>query len=414
MTPTATIPDSNELLALFPPGTELGATGQLSVGGCELRALGGRYGTPLYVVDEHGLRARVRRFRDHLRRRWPSSEVVFAGKAFPCAAVIALMAEEGLGVDVAGGGELVVALAAGMPVERIILHGNAKTAAELELAIQAGVGRVVIDNHDDIDRLESLVAERQHVLLRVLPDVRPDTHASISTGQRGSKFGLPLSEARAAIERIEASRSLILDGLHVHIGSQIFSTEPFVEMVEAIADLGEFDVYDLGGGLAARYTYAEEPPTPEEWIDALTGAAARYLPPTARIIIEPGRSLVAEVGLTLYSVVSVKPGEPRFVAVDGGMADNLEVALYGQRFEAAIVDRIAPGEPVELVGRHCESGDRLISGAPLPDPRPGDVLAVAATGAYCFTMANNYNGALRPPVVFCRDGEARHVVRRET
>jgi diaminopimelate decarboxylase len=301
-----------------------------------------------------------------------------------------------------------------MPAERIILHGNAKTAAELELAIQAGVGRVVIDNHDDIDRLESLVAERQHVLLRVLPDVRPDTHASISTGQRGSKFGLPLSEARAAIERIEASRSLILDGLHVHIGSQIFSTEPFVEMVEAIADLGEFDVYDLGGGLAARYTYAEEPPTPEEWIDALTGAAARYLPPTARIIIEPGRSLVAEVGLTLYSVVSVKPGEPRFVAVDGGMADNLEVALYGQRFEAAIVDRIAPGEPVELVGRHCESGDRLISGAPLPDPRPGDVLAVAATGAYCFTMANNYNGALRPPVVFCRDGEARLVVRRET
>jgi diaminopimelate decarboxylase len=273
---------------------------------------------------------------------------------------------------------------------------------------------VVVDNHDDIDRLERLVPERQRVLLRVLPDVRPDTHEAISTGQRGSKFGIPLDEAPAAIARLQASARLVLEGLHVHIGSQIFSTEPFVRMVEAIADLGEFDVYDLGGGLAARYTYDEEPPTPEEWIDALVDAAERWLPPRARLLIEPGRSMVASAGLTLYTVVSVKPGEPTFVALDGGMADNLEVALYGQRFEAALIDRPWLGEPVELVGRHCESGDRLISGARLAEPRPGDVVAVAATGAYCFTMANNYNGALRPPVVFCRDGEARVVVRRET
>jgi diaminopimelate decarboxylase len=282
------------------------------------------------------------------------------------------------------------------------------------MAVDAGVGTVVIDNEDDIDRLEALVTGTQPVLVRVLPGVRPDTHAAISTGQRGSKFGLAPAQARRAIARLQASDKLRLDGLHVHIGSQILSTEPFVAMVEAVAALGEFDVYDLGGGLGARYTHEEHPPSPDEWVEALTDAAARHLPATAKIMIEPGRSLVATSGVSLYRIVTVKRGTPTFVAVDGGMADNMEVALYGQRFEAAIVDRPGSGEPVELVGRHCESGDRLISGLRLPDPQPGDVVAVAVTGAYCFTLANNYNGALRPPVVFCRDGAPRLVVRRET
>ena len=324
------------------------------------------------------------------------------------------MADEGIGVDVAGGGELATALAAGVPPSAIVLHGNAKTDAELRMAIDAGVGLVVIDNDEDIDRLEEMVTGRQHVLVRVLPGVDPGTYDAVSTGQHGSKFGLPVADARGAIERLRASDKLVLDGLHIHIGSQILSTEPFVKAVEAVAALGEFDVYDLGGGLGVRYTYDEQPPTPEEWIEALTDAAARHLPAHARIMIEPGRSLVAGSGLSLYRVVTVKHGTPTFVAVDGGMADNMEVALYGQRFEGAIVDRPGPGDPVELVGRHCESGDRLISGIRLPDPRPGDVIAVAVTGAYCFTLANNYNGALRPPVVFCRDGESRLVVRRET
>jgi diaminopimelate decarboxylase len=328
--------------------------------------------------------------------------------------VLELMAEEDIGADVAGGGELALALAAGVPPSEIVLHGNAKTEAELRMAIDAGVGTVVIDNHDDIDRLEAIVTRCQHVLVRVLPGVDPGTYDAVSTGQHGSKFGLPVPEARLAIDRLRASDKLVLDGLHVHIGSQILSTQPFARAIETVASLGEFDVYDLGGGLGVRYTYDEQPPTPEEWIDALADAAARHLPAHARIMIEPGRSLVAGSGVTLYRVVTVKRGTTTFVAVDGGMGDNMEVALYGQRFEGAIVDRLELGEPVEVVGRHCESGDRLISELPLPDPRPGDVIVVAVTGAYCFTLANNYNGALRPPVVFCRDGESRLVVRRET
>lgn len=411
---TRTIANEELLIDLLPPGAEVDATGQLVVAGCALRDLAEAFGTPLYVVDEQSLRSLARRFRGALLESWPNAKVVFASKAFPCAAVLELLAEEGIGVDVAGGGELATALAAGVSPSEIVLHGNAKTEAELRMAIDAGVGTVVIDNHDDIDRLEEIVTGRQHVLVRVLPGVDPGTHAAVSTGQHGSKFGLPPAEARRAIDRLRMSDKLALDGLHMHIGSQILRTQPFVEAVEALAALGEFNVYDLGGGLGARYTYDEQPPSPEEWIEALAGAAVRHLPAHARIMIEPGRALVAGSGLSLYRVVTVKRGSPTFVAIDGGMADNMEVALYGQRFEGAIVDRLEPGKPVELVGRHCESGDRLISGLRLPDPRPGDIVAVAVTGAYCFTLTNNYNGALRPPVVFCRDGDARVVVRRET
>jgi diaminopimelate decarboxylase len=290
------------------------------------------------------------------------------------------------------------------------MHGNAKTTTELQTAHNAGVGLIVIDNSDDIDRLDELDAAGQPVLIRVLPGVRPDTYEAVATGQAGSKFGLPLPAARAAIARLRGGK-LRLDGLHLHIGSQILSAEPYTRAVEAVAGLGEFGTYNLGGGLGVRYTYADNPPSPEEWTGALGAAARRCLPSGAKLLIEPGRSLVAPFGVTVYQVVSVNP---RFVAVDGGMADNMEVALYGQRFEATLTSRVGGGHPVELVGRHCESGDRLISGVPLRDPRPGDLLAMPVTGAYCGTMANNYNGALRPPVVFVNDGTARLVVRRET
>jgi diaminopimelate decarboxylase len=409
-----TAPSVEQLIELFPSGTALDGSGQLTVGGCGLRELADSFGTPLYVIDERSLRERARRFRVALSERWPNSIVLFASKAFPCPAVLSVLRDEGLGFDVAGGGELAVALAAGVDAATIALHGNAKTEAELGMAIEAGVGTIVVDNHDDIDRLERMAQDGQRVLIRLLPGVRPDTHEAISTGQSGSKFGLAPDDARAAIARIRASSRLVLDGLHVHIGSQILDTEPFARAVAAVAELGEFDVYDLGGGLGARYTYAEHPPTPEAWIDALTTAARRHLPAAARIMVEPGRRLVARSGVTLYRVMTVKRGEPTFVAVDGGMGDNLDVALYGQRFEATIVDRVGGGEAVELVGRHCESGDRLVSAVPLRAPKPGDVIAMPATGAYCYTMANNYNGALRPPVVFCADGDARLVVRRET
>jgi diaminopimelate decarboxylase len=411
MTTTAGSPA--ELLSLFPPGSQVDADGELMVGGGRLADLAAEWGTPLYVIDEAGVRAQVRRFRRALDAAWPNARMVFASKAFPSTPMYRLMAEEGIGVDVAGPGELAMALAGGVDPARIVMHGNAKTTAELRRAVDAGVGLIVIDNTDDIDRLEDIGAAGQPVLIRVLPGVRPDTYDAVATGQAGSKFGLPLPAARAAIDRLRGGK-LRLDGLHLHIGSQILSAEPYARAVEAIAGLGEFSTYNLGGGLGVRYTYADAPPSPEEWAGALAAAARRCLPSGAQLLIEPGRSLVAPFGVTVYQVVSVKGDGPRFVAVDGGMADNMEVALYGQRFEATLTSRVGGGGPVELVGRHCESGDRLISGVPLREPRPGDLLAMPVTGAYCGTMANNYNGALRPPVVFVRDGQARLVVRRET
>jgi len=403
-----------DLLGLFPPGSSVDPDGELVVGGCRLADLAARWGTPLFVLAEEAVRTQVRRYRQALGAQWPNSRMVWASKAFPCTAVYRLMASEGIGVDVAGAGELAMALAGGVDPALIVMHGNAKTPAELRMAVDAGVGLIVIDNTDDIDRLEEMVRGEQPVLVRVIPGVRPDTYEAVATGQAGSKFGLPIPAAQAAIARLRHSDKLRLDGVHAHIGSQILDTKPYAPEVEALAGLGDFAVYNLGGGLGVRYTYDDHPPSPEDWIGALADAARRHLPSGARIMIEPGRSLVAPFGVTVYRVISVKGEEPRFVAVDGGMADNMEVALYGQRFEATVTSRVGVGRQVELVGRHCESGDRLISGAPLRDPRPGDLVAVAVTGAYCYTMANNYNGAMRPPVVFCQGGEARLVIRRET
>ena len=407
-------PSPDEFLSLLPEDAVLDHSGQLVVGGCRLGDVAERFGTPSLVVDEGAVRRQVRRFIEALHSGWPNSRPTFASKAFPCTAMYRLMAEEGIGVDVAGGGELVMALAGGVDPALMIMHGNAKTTDEISRALDAGVGTIVIDNFDDIDRLERLASREQGVLVRVVPDVRPDTHAAMATGQQGSKFGLDASQAAAAIARLRNSTHLRLDGLHAHIGSQILQTEPFEREVEALAQYGDFDVYDLGGGLGARYTYAEQPPTPEEWCGALTAAAKRHLPSSAQLLIEPGRSMVARAGMTLYTVTTVKHGPTTFVAVDGGMADNLEVSLYGERFEAAIVDRLGGGEMVTLVGRHCESGDTLIDGVTMASPRVGDVVVVACTGAYTYTMQNNYNGALRPPLVFVDSGEAHLKVRRET
>jgi diaminopimelate decarboxylase len=410
----ADITAAADILGLFPPSSRVDPDGELVVGGCRLADLAAAWGTPLYVVEEGAIRSQVRRFRRALEAEWGNSRMVFASKAFPCTAIYRLMAEEGIGVDVAGAGELAMALAGGVEPARIVMHGNAKTPAELHMAVDAGVGLIVIDNADDIDRLEAMAVSGQAVLIRVIPGVRPDTHEAVATGQLGSKFGMPIPAARAAIARLRHSDKLRLDGLHVHIGSQILSAEPYAQAIEAVAGLGDFATYNLGGGLGVRYTYDDEPPSPEAWIEALANGARRHLPSGAEIIIEPGRSLVAPFGVTLYRVVSVKGDDPRFVAVDGGMADNMEVALYGQRFEATVTSRVGGGTPFELVGRHCESGDRLISGAVLQDPRPGDLVAVAVTGAYCYSLASNYNGAMRPPVLFCHGGECRLAVRRET
>jgi diaminopimelate decarboxylase len=328
------------------------------------------------------------------------------------------MAEEGIGVDVAGGGEIVMALAAGFDGADLLLHGNAKTDAELRMVLNAGVGLIVIDNFRDIERIEKLASSPVDVLVRVRPNVGAATHTAMATATDASKFGLRLDDAREAIRQIEASTHLVMKGLHVHVGSQILQAAPFAEAIAAIGTLGEFEIYDLGGGLGERYTYSDPDLSLDDYLDAVVDAARAALPANARILLEPGRSLVARAGCTLYEVVNVKesdsPLAPTFVAVNGGMADNLEVSLYGQRFEATIVDAVGGGEPVTLVGRHCESGDMLSEGVLLQSPEPGDIVAVPVTGAYCFTMSNNYNGALRPPVIFVRDGRARAVVRRET
>ena len=415
MSPVASInTPEGQIISLFPSGTSLNESNELLIGGCSASELVSTFGTPAVIIDEAALRDRARRYLDGLRSRWPNSEVVWASKSLPLTSVFRTLGEEGLAVDVAGGGELVMALAAGVKPSKILMHGNAKTDHDIEMAVEAGVGTIVIDNFDDIDRLEKIVRNEQAVLVRIIPGILPETHLANATGQDDSKFGLSISNAKVAIERLNASNKLRLDGLHLHLGSQIMSTAPFVQSVEAIASLGEFSVYDLGGGLGVRYTHKDNPPSIEAYLDALIDTARKYLPSTAKILIEPGRSMVADTAVTLYRVVTIKRSARTFVAIDGGMADNLEVSLYGQRFEATVANRVGGGDLYALVGRHCESGDILIDGVQLQDPQVGDIIAVPVTGAYCLSMANNYNGARRPPVVFCRDGVARPVVRRET
>ena len=407
--------EADELLSLFPPGTGQDSDGMLRVGGCRLDEVAAAHGTPALVVAEQAARQQARDYREQLAARWPDSQVAFASKAFPCTAVQRLMASEGLWLDVAGGGEIVTALAAGADPATLVLHGNAKTTEEIRLAVDCEVGTVVVDNDDDIDRLEAAVppGRVQGCLVRVMPGVQSSTYPAYATGHAGAKFGLSPAAARGAIARIEASPRLRMDGLHTHVGSQILVAQELAAAVAPLSALGDYPVYDLGGGLGCRYTYSDHPPSLAEYLDTLIGAAREHLPAGARILIEPGRSMVARSAVTVYRVTTVKPGAITFVGVDGGMGDNLEVALVGQRFEATIADRVGGGEPVTVVGRHCESGDVLSENVPLRDPKVGDLLVIPVTGAYCFTMSNNYNGARRIPVVFADRGDARLVVRRE-
>jgi diaminopimelate decarboxylase len=399
--------------SLYPEASEVRG-GRLAIGGCDALELAREFGTPLYVVAEDDLRARAREFRAAMG----SHEVVFASKAFPCTAVLRVFEQEGLSVDVASGGELALALRAGFDGPRIIFHGNAKSLAELRAATGAGA-RIVVDNFDELERLAAIAAPAE-VLVRVTPGVVADTHAAILTGHAGSKFGFPLADAPEAIARLRAAPWANLRGIHIHIGSQLFDLAPWRAAVEAIASLGEFDSYDLGGGLAVAYTPDRAAPTIPEYAHAMVSSAEEVLGPGRHLSLEPGRALTAGAGVTLYTVESVKDvpledGPVRFVAVDGGMSDNLRPMLYDARYEADLADRVgAPGTPCTVVGKHCESGDVLIRATSLPEPRPGDVLAMPVTGAYVYAMANNYNGVPRAPVVFCAGGTARAVVRRET
>jgi diaminopimelate decarboxylase len=408
---------AQEVSPVFPLGSRINERGRLEVGGCDTLDLAREFGTPAYVVAEDDLRTRAREFRQALQSRHAGGEVVFASKAFPSTAVLRLFAEEGLGCDVASGGELHLALRAGFDPTKIILHGNAKSTEELRYALSERVGLIVIDNLDEIERLRSLVAAdaAQEVLLRVTPGVDPDTHHMISTGQADSKFGLSIDDARIAIGRVGAIEGLRLTGLHMHLGSQLFETGPYRQAIAALATLGDFGVFDLGGGLGAAYASEDRPPSIDRWVADNVGAAHELLGLDKRLLIEPGRALVANGCVTLYTVVGVKRNVSTWVAVDGGMSDNLRPMLYGARYEVHIADRLGGGATrCHVTGKHCESSDVIARDVMLDDPRPGDVLVTPATGAYGYAMANNYNGIPRPPVIFCRDGDARVVVRRET
>ncbi len=408
-------------LELLPLTAEVGAGGRLQVGGCDVVDLAAELGTPLFVYDE-----------DHLRSRCREAVAAFgagatyAAKAFLCRAMAALVHEEGMGLDVASGGELHVALAAGVPASRLVLHGNNKSEGELARALEVGVGRIVVDSHYELDRIEALVRAGAHpprVLVRVTPGVEAHTHVYVMTGQADSKFGFGLASGAAgeAVRRAQASPAMELFGVHAHIGSNVFLLSSFAQAVEVLADfvvpLGLPEL-SLGGGLGVAYVEGEQAPTITEWAGVLTKACAEA-GICSRLAVEPGRGIAAAAALTLYTVGTIKEvdGIRTYVSVDGGMSDNPRPVLYGSGYEAFLPRATAAERPrtVRVVGKHCESGDVVVHEARVPvDLAVGDILATPVTGAYGHSMASTYNKVPRPAVVFVSGGDARVVVRRET
>ncbi|GAC1317483.1 MAG: diaminopimelate decarboxylase [Thermoleophilaceae bacterium] len=395
---------------VYPEGSRVNARGHLEVGGCDLVEIAEEFGTPAYVYAEADMRTRAAAYLDAFRARTERFDVIYASKALPATAAYRLLSQAGLACDVASGGELFLALRGGFAPERIYFHGNNKSDAEIAEAAACGVGHIVIDSFDEIERVER-IAPGQRVMLRVTPGIRPTTHDYIATGQSDSKFGFGLDEVPRAIERMGKLR---LEGLHAHLGSQLFDLAPFAKLAEVLTAIGDYPLLNLGGGLGVAYTEDQLPPSIDDYVDVLVRSA----PPGVTVLCEPGRSLVANAGVTIYTVGTVKhiPGIRTYVAVDGGMSDNLRPMLYEARYEAQIANRFgeAGGRPVTIAGKHCESGDILTRDVLLEEPRPGDVLVMPATGAYGHAMANNYNAIPRPPVIFCAGGDARLVVRRET
>jgi diaminopimelate decarboxylase len=408
-------------LHVLPDTAELDDDGRLSVGGCDLVDLAREFGTPLFVYDEAHLRARCR----EAVAAFPDG-VAYATKAFLCLAMAQLAHDEGMHLDVATRGELHVALAAGVPGERLVMHGNNKSVAELRAAIDAGISRIVVDSFDELDRLDALHAEtgaRPRVLLRVTPGVEAHTHEFIATGQDDSKFGFTVSSGAAAraVERAGSSKAVELLGIHAHIGSQVFRLYSFAQSVQVLADFAKpYDLAELsvGGGLGVAYVEGERAPTISEWGKAVHDACATA-GVRSRITAEPGRSIVASAALTLYTVGTIKdlPGIRTYLSVDGGMSDNPRPVLYGSGYEAFLPREVTAERPrnVTIVGKHCESGDVLLRDGKVPaDVRVGDVLATPVTGAYGHSMGSGYQKVQRPAVVFVRDGDARVVVERES
>ena len=411
-------------VGLLPEHAEVGENGRLVVAGVDILELCAAHGTPLFVYDEQHIRNRCR---EAVAAFGP--DIAYASKAFFCTEMARLAHEEGMRVDVSTGGELFVALHAGVAPARLVLHGNNKSDAELATALDAGVGRIVVDSFDELDRLDRLCADRSvrpAVLLRITPGIEAHTHEYVMTGQDDSKFGFGLAsgDADKAVGRLlGAQRGPMLVGIHAHIGSQIFALESFARAVEAIApffsNLG-LEELCIGGGLGVGYVEGEPTPTFAAWSDTVRAAASDVgIAAGVSISAEPGRSIVAAAGITCYTVGTIKdiPGIRTYVSVDGGMSDNPRPVLYGSGYEAFLPREVGAGRPrtVTIVGKHCESGDVVVRDAAVPeDLAVGDVLVTPVTGAYGDSMASNYNKVPRPAVVFVRDGAPRLVVRRET
>ena len=411
------------MLELFPDAATI-EDGELAIGGIRASRFASEFGTPLVVYDASTLVGAARAYRSAA----PEARIVYGTKAFPNVAILQLLAAEGLGADVSTLGELQLALRAGLSGEQLVVHGNNKSDEELEAASRAGAAFVVVDSLDEVER--AAAAGIQRVLIRVTPGVEADTHPAIRTAHEGSKFGLPPEQAIEAFSRARAA-GLDAAGLHVHIGSQLLGTKAALETVEWVGAFAascrdELDwtpeVVDLGGGLGIRYVESEQAPSIESFVGEVTGRLEQVWRdrdlPKPELILEPGRSLVGRAGLTLYAVGTVKQvsDEITYVAVDGGMSDNPRPQLYDAAYSGLLANRAdePPSGTFVVCGKHCESGDVMIHGLQLPEPRRGDLLAVPGTGAYTLAMASNYNSVPRPAAVLVEDGEARVIRRRET
>ena len=424
-------------LALFPLSTEVNKQGHLCIGGCDVADLAEEFGTPLYLLDESTLRYRCREFKDEFGKHYPDTMVIYASKAFLNGALALILEEEGLGLDVVSGGELSISRSVDFPQDKVYFHGNNKTTEELNLALDWGVGRIVVDNFYELELLDRLARKRgtsQSILLRLTPGVDPRTHQHTTTGTIESKFGFPVAtgQAEEAANRALSASNLNLLGFHFHLGSPVPEVQPY-ELAEEIAlrfarhvsekfgfELGEFNI---GGGFAVPYTVGSEVPTVADYARAVTGKLNSLISELGlgrpRLIIEPGRGIVAQAGVALYKVGAIKeiPGVKKYVCVDGGMSDNIRPALYGAKYEALIANKALEEdrrEVVTIAGKLCESGDILVRDVSLATARPGDLIAIPVCGAYSIPMASNYNAVPRSAIVMVRKGRARLVRRRET